>query len=116
MELIAIIILFSSFVGIGVIVFRKLPALVELPEMPSQFDFKKIPLKLKEKIVILNPFKNFSNEIFLQKVVSKTRILALRMESKMSHWLQKLREQAQRKKEKQNDNYWKDLKKPPEEK
>ena len=108
-ELIATIILVFSFIGMGVILFRKIPVLVELPVLPQK---KACPiiLKFKEKIKTLNPFKNFSFEIFLQKILSKIRILTLKTDNKTSNWLQKLRERA-RKKKLENDNYWEELKK-----
>lgn len=110
-ELIALVIFLASLVVAGTMVFKKLPVLVDLPETPSQFDLKKFSQTLKEKAVAINPVKNFSTEIFLQKAISKARILALKAESKTSHWLQALRENSQKKKEKNNDGYWESLKK-----
>jgi len=109
-DLIAIIILVGSLVGMAVIIFRKIPVLVKLPVLPQKKE-EKLLLKLKGKIKILNPFKNFSFEIFLQKILSKIRILSLKSENKIGSWLQRLRERSQRKKEEGNDNYWEKLKK-----
>ncbi len=107
-EFIAIIILISSLVGMGIILFRKIPLLVELPEvLPPKGE--SVSSKLRKKIKEFNPLKNFSYEVFLQKILSKIRILSLRSESKIGSWLQKLREKSQRKKE--NDNYWEEIKK-----
>ena len=110
-ELIATIILFGSLLGMVVILFRKIPVLVKLPEVLPQKVACPIFLKLKEKIKILNPFKSFSYEIFLQKILSKIRILSLKTDNKTFNWLQKLREKSKRKKIKENDNYWEELKK-----
>ena len=110
-ELFATIILFGSLLGIGMILFRKIPDLIELPEAPTRFNFKKTLLNFKGKIKVLNPLKNFSSEVFLQKILSKIRILALKIENKIANYLQKLREKSQKKKAKENDNYWKELKK-----
>ena len=111
-ELIATIILVGSLLGIAVILFRKIPALAELPEVSAEsFNWKKPILKLKEKTKTLNPFKSFSSEIFLQKILSKIRILTLRTENKTATYLQKLRERAQKKKIEENDNYWEKIKK-----
>ena len=58
-ELIAIIILVGSLVGMAVIIFRKIPILAELSEIPAaRISLKKGLFKLKEKIKILNPFKS----------------------------------------------------------
>jgi hypothetical protein len=110
-ELVAAIILFGSFLGMGAIISRKIPALMELPEIPARANWKDTLSKLKEKVKILNPFKSFSYEIFLQKLLSKVRILSLKTDNKTFSWLQKLRERAQKKKNLENDNYWQEIKK-----
>ena len=108
-ELIAAIILIGSALGIFLILFRKIPVLIELPktaERPLLTDWWQ---RLKENIKNLPPLKLLSSEIFIQKVLSKTRILTLRIENKIANYLQKLREKAQKK---HNDSYWQELKKP----
>lgn len=108
-ELTAIIILFSSLLGMGIIVFRKIPILTELPKIPGGFDLKIKLLQIKEKIKKSKYFKPSSFEILLQKVLSKIRILSLKTEKKTSLWLQKLREKSTKKKE--TNIYWQKLKK-----
>ncbi|MBZ9571903.1 hypothetical protein KJA15_00990 [Patescibacteria group bacterium] len=111
-ELIATVVLFGSLIGMGVILTRKIPVLRKLPEIETRgFDLENNFLRLKEKVKTLNPFKNFSTEIFLQKILSKIRILTLKTESKTATWLQKLRERSQKKKMEENDDYWEELKK-----
>ena len=110
-ELVAIIILFGSFLGMAAIISRKIPVLAELPEVPARAIRKDTLSKLKEKIKILNPFKSFSYEIFLQKLLSKIRILSLKTDNKTFNWLQKLRERAQKKKTEKSDTYWEEIKK-----
>lgn len=110
-ELIATIILFSSLIGIGVILFKKIPILNELPEIPAKFDLTVKLLRIKEKIKNLKCFKSFSFEIILQKILSKIRILTLKLESKIDRYLQKLRKKSLRKKRLGDDNYWQKLKK-----
>lgn len=106
--LVATIILFFSLVGMGVILFRKIPILVELPEVPGGFNFKIKILGIKEKIKNSKYFKLPSSEIFLQRVLSKIKILTLKVEKKTSFWLQRSREKSKKKKE--NDKYWQELK------
>lgn len=89
----------------AVIIFKKIPVLVDLPEIVERRE--PLGLKLKEKIKELNPLKNFSYNLFLQKVLSKIRILSLKVENKTFHWLQKLREKSK----KVDENYWEKLKK-----
>jgi hypothetical protein len=140
--------------GVGVILFRKVPVLVELPEtISSPFTwqgfflnagkgtlsvlnnfFKKIaeiPLvkkliykiktsakakdlfeRMKESTLVkkLTPSKKFSLEILLQKILSKVRVLVLKIDHKTSNWLQTLRERAKKRSTLEKDNYWKKLK------
>ena len=109
-ELIALLVLFSSFLGMTIIIVRKIPVLAQLPEVPTGFDFKIIKIKIQK---IAEKIKNFkyleipSFEILLQKILSKIRILTLKIENKTGNWLQKLREKTQKKKE--NDKYWEKL-------
>jgi hypothetical protein len=108
-ELIAIIVLFSGFIGIGIILFRKIPVLAQLPEVPTSFDFKIKIQKIAGKIKNSKYLKTPPFEILLQKVLSKVRILTLKIENKTGSLLQKLREKSEKKKE--NDQYWRKLKK-----
>jgi len=108
-ELIAIIILVCSLIGMGVILFRKIPVLLTLPEILPQKE--SLISKMKKKIKELNPFKNFSYEIFLQKILTKVRILSLKADNKTFNWLQRLREKYQQKKTEKKDNYWEEIKK-----
>jgi len=107
-ELIFLIILICSLVGMGLMLFQKMPLLLELPETsPPYFGWRTLFLKVKSS----NPLKGFPSEVFLQKILSKVRILTLKTDNKTSNWLQKLRERSQKKKFSENDNYWKEIKK-----
>lgn len=109
LELIAIIILLSSIAGMSLIIWRKIPVLVTLPtkvKEPRESFFS----KLKNKVKILNPLKSFSSEIFLQKILSKIRVLTLKVDNLTGNWLAKLRERVKKKKEIESDNYWEKLK------
>ena len=110
-ELAALIILFGSLLGMGAIIVRKIPVLVGLPEVIKKPSGEPFWLKLNRKIKNIPGFKSFSYEIFLQKLLSKIRILSLKTDNKTFNWLQKLREKSKRKKIKENDNYWEELKK-----
>lgn len=110
-ELIATIILIFSFIGIGTIILRKIPVLLTVPKAPTEKKEGNLILNLKKRWEKINPFKNFSAEIFLQKVLTKIRILALRTDTKTFNWLQKLREKCLKKKIDENDNYWEKIKK-----
>ena len=103
--LIGTIILGISFLGMIWILFQKIPVLIQLSERPEgeSFIWK---LKKKSQNIFV---KKFSYEIFLQKILSKIKILTLKTENKTSDLLQKLREKYERRKE--DDNYWDDIKK-----
>lgn len=108
-ELIALIILIGSFSGIAIILFRKIPILSTLPEFDIQPETA--TSKLTKRIRDIKPLKDFSYEVFLQRMLTKVRILSLRTDKKTFVWLQKLRENAQKKKISENDNYWQEVKK-----
>jgi hypothetical protein len=129
-EIIATIILIFSLLGMVVIVWRKIPLLLELSEdLPEEGD--SFGLRLKRKTGELSPLKNLSYEPFLQKFISKIRILTLKTDNQTSSWLQKLREKSKkksfstrfvnfqkqetRKKKLEEDNYWEEVKKVKEE-
>lgn len=110
-ELIAIIILISSIFGILVILFRKIPVLVNLPIPEKGMGRESLFLELKNKIKSNFSLKSLSLEFFLQKLLSKIRILTLKTENKTANWLQRLREKSHNKEEIKNDNYWEKIKK-----
>lgn len=101
----------------AVIFFRKAPLLASLPKTTPVFEVRQNPfLKLwtvlADKVKNLPPFKNFSLEVLLQKVLSKFRVFALRAENQAAHWLEALRKKSQRNNQvKENDNYWEKLEK-----
>jgi len=111
-ELITQIILILSFFGMVVLVFRKIPALIESPDVSSKKELRsKFLIKIKDRIKSSRYFKLDFFEFFLQKILSKIRILSLKIENKMADWLKRLRERSQKKKIKSEDNFWEELKK-----
>ncbi|OGZ23836.1 MAG: hypothetical protein A3A08_02745 [Candidatus Nealsonbacteria bacterium RIFCSPLOWO2_01_FULL_41_9] len=106
-----VLLILSSLAILG-LVFRKLPVLAGLPLISEKgFDLKPVFLKLAEKIKALPFLKNFSFEMFLQKVLSKIRVLTMKTENQTFAWLSQLRKRAQDNHNKENDTYWEDLKK-----
>ena len=122
-EIIFLIVLLSSLAGILIIVYEKAPLISEMPDSLSvELNVKKSFNKIKESL----PFQDFSFESFLQKILSRTRILVLKIENQISALLQKLRQKAKEKKSEelnnetssvsiknawQDDNYWQKVKK-----
>jgi len=108
-KIIVEIVFIGSSLGLGGIVFRKIPALSSLPESSTKTE--DLGLKIKEKIKQIRFLENFSYELFLQKFLTKVRILSLKTDTKTFDWIQRLRENAQKKKIGENANYWKEIKK-----
>jgi len=113
-EIIAAIVLAFSALGLVIIILRKIPALVILPEA-SILEGEGLSGKFKKAVLRINPFKNFSSDLFLHKILTKIRILSLKTDHKTFNLLQRLRERTQKKKL-ENDNYWDEIKKAKEEK
>jgi len=110
-DIIALIVFLTSLIGAGVIIFRKIPLLTELPETisVSGSNWRNFFSQIK-KIKVLNPFKGLSSGIILQKILSKIRVLSLKTESKSSNWLKQIRTKAKMKKN-LDANYWEEVKK-----
>jgi hypothetical protein len=108
-EAIAFIIFFGSFLGLMEIVIRKVPLLVSLPAaFPQQ---KEDYLGLKRRIKRTSFFENFSFDVILQNILTKIRVLSLKTDSKTFDWLQKIRQNSQKKKIREDKNYWEEIKK-----
>lgn len=106
-EIFAFLILVISLGGIFFLFFKKKPLLETLPIQEKESYFS----QLKKRTIKFNPFKKFSIEIFLQKILAKIRIISLKIDNLTFNWLKKLRERYQEKKKKVKDNYWDEIKK-----
>jgi hypothetical protein len=114
--LIATIIFGGSLIGMGTILIRKIPTLLELPEFVETQKIEDLILILKDKIKEKSPLKDFSYESFLEKLLFKIKILTLKAENKTSSLLQKLREKEEKKTIEREDNYWDQIKESTKEK
>ena len=94
-QLIAFIIFIVSLSGIVFILYRKIPALLQLPQN-GHSGFKKPEFFVRiENKVKDGHFHFFQKQILLHKVLSKFRILALKIEAKIDGLLQGIRKNAQ---------------------
>ena len=109
--LIATVVLMSSISGIGLMAYKKTPILIELSEMKKAPREENLVSVLRKKIQSEKFFSNFSSEIFLQKLLSRVKTLALKTENKTSLLLQKLREKSKKRQISKKDNYWEKIKK-----
>lgn len=105
--------LIFSGLGLLVLIFRKIPALLNILSKDADKKKSEFLVNLKNRIesigFIKNFLKNFSYNIFLQKILSKVRVLTLKTENKTSSLLQKLREKT-KEKLKESDTYWEKIK------
>jgi len=128
------IVLVLSLLGMIALIGKKIPALAKLPENPSRSQEGYL-LKLKKKAQDANPLKGTKPEVFLQKMLSRVRILSLKTDNKAMDWIQTLGKRIERKnnnffhqifpeeknpfsrpdqpgqKNVKQDDYWKDIKK-----
>jgi hypothetical protein len=119
-DLILAIIFFGCTLSLGVLVARKMPVFGQIPRV-SEVNGKRVNFsqtlhtwivaRLKQIPIFETWLKDFSYTSFLQKFLSKVRVMMLKMEHKTGSYLEKLRVQAKEKQEAAaNDNYWSDLK------
>ena len=113
-EIIASIVLFGSIAGLFAVIYRKMPALKQIPKesgVSARADFW---TKLKSWSVLsfkkIPYFRNFSWLDFLQKILLKGKLLVLKTENKLNEYMLKLRQRAENQKQALPDNYWHDIK------
>ncbi len=104
---IALVTLVSSLGGIVYLIGRKVSLLLSVPAETDE----SLMNTLKNGVGDSKVFKWFSSpEIFLQALLSKVRILALRLEQKANDLLVGLRKKSQEESKKFTEGYWKELK------
>lgn len=106
------IILFGSSIGLGAVIFKKIPVLRSLPD-ESQYSEKKqeLILRLKTGIKNRNPLKGLSYEMLLEKILIGIRTISLKVGSNVSGSLQELRQSIKQRRLRESDNYWEEIKK-----
>ena len=107
-ETISLAILIISFLSLVIFAYRKIPVLIKLPS-GGDVAGSGFLLKVKNRIKNIPALKNFSPEIFLQKIVSQARVLSLKADHKTANWLKTLRQKTQKKKL-ENGSYWQEIK------
>ena len=110
-NLVAQIILFCSSVGLVQMIFSKIPVLSDLPEVSEIENKSKIFSKLKKDIEEKNPLKDVQYEDLLENVLKKIRFLFLKTDNKIFGWSQELKENSQKRKIKEDGDYWERIKK-----
>lgn len=110
MELVFLIVFGISFIGVAVILLRKVSILSKLLEPEGNLRDLLVS-GVKNGTKNLPAVKNFSYEIYLQKLLSRVRVLTLKTDHKTSGWLEGLRQKNHKKNHANNDKYWDELKK-----
>ncbi len=97
MEKIFLALLLVSFSVLTYFLIKKAPELAEFDEGPSRrkpgFLFK-----IKKRISKISHLSSVWGGVVLQKVLSKTRVVLLKVENKIGSWLYFLRKKSERKK------------------
>jgi hypothetical protein len=109
--LIAFFVFIMSLSGVLIIAYQKIPLLVNFPVSSEKESNQGWILGIKNRIKNISFIKNFSYEIFLQKILSRVKVLTLRADNKTSNWLQDLREKYKKKKVLKEDGYWDKIRK-----
>jgi hypothetical protein len=113
-ELIAKIVFGGSLIGIGTILVRKVPLLVEMPEEEEEgIDWKAPIFKLLKWFT--RRLKVLSPGVYLEKVFSGVKKITLIADRKTEGKIQEFREEFKKNKRRRNDNYWEKLKRAKEE-
>ncbi|MBI2041748.1 MAG: hypothetical protein HYT20_01860 [Candidatus Nealsonbacteria bacterium] len=76
LEIIFSTLLFFSLLGMGFILFKKIPALVKLPE--SESSKSSIISEVKKIVKKIPGSEKFDYELYLQKMLSKVRVLTIK--------------------------------------
>lgn len=108
-DIASLIVLIVSFICLSVFIFKKIPQLKAMPEPEAIFLKKELKKKIREKTKEVIKERSNSLEAKLHKLLSKIRILSLKIDKKMSDWIVKLRERSL-KRTKGLDEYWKEIK------
>lgn len=105
LETIFFIIFLLSLIGIGTIVYRKIPILAEYAPHVAITDglLVRIKAKIKDKVAVK---AMDSKEAILLKLLSKSRVMVLKAEHQIGCWLHTLRQKSIEKEKCFKENYW----------
>ena len=111
--IIASIVLIGSSVGLGYFAVKKIPVLLTYPVREKGSSPKDYVRKFIGRMQDSKALHHLASpDIFLQNVLSKTRIAALKAESKTGQILEKMRKHSQERNGNSkflDENYWKKL-------
>ncbi|GEM_PF-2172575 len=100
-----------SFLGILIIFFKNYQKIINLPERKIELKFKKFFEKIKNRAGEIEFFQKNFWEKYLEKNLTKIRILLLKSENFVSKKIQKLKEKKKEEKEIPKISFWKKIRK-----
>ena len=111
--LIASTILVLSAAGLMYVVGKKFPLLATYPAQEEGSSPREMAQKVVSKIQDSKALQLASPDMILQNLLSKTRIVAMKTESKTGQMLERMRKESKERNgnPKFSDDYWKKLKK-----
>jgi hypothetical protein len=108
-EIFSFSITFLSFLGILGIFLKNYQKLLALPEKKVELSFLKFYEKIKDRIKENKIFRRTFWETYLEKSLTKTRILILKVENFLYQRVQKLKEKKKEEKEIPKISFWKKI-------
>jgi hypothetical protein len=99
-----------SFLGILGIFLKNYQKILALPEKKLELTFWKFYKKIKNRTKELKFFQRTFWETYLEKSLTKTRILILKVENFLYQRTQKLKEKKRKEKEIPKISFWKKIK------
>ncbi len=106
LTLILFILLIVSFLGIVLMVWKKIPELQAIEKSAEQTEAIPLKVQVAGRIKEIGVVKNFNSEKLLKKFFFKTKILLIKAERKIDQCLKRVSHSPKFK-----DDYWDDLKK-----
>ncbi|MDD3386660.1 MAG: hypothetical protein PHU17_02550 [Candidatus Pacebacteria bacterium] len=108
-DIVALIIAIVSFFLLVFLIFRKIPQMKFISDSEPIFFKKEFKNKIREKTKeVIKGNSNFL-ESFLHKILSRTRILFMKADKKLSDWIISLRLRSSER-SKTIDSYWNEIK------
>lgn len=103
-EVIALIVLIFSFCGMFFLISRKISAIVDLPNNPSFVPGKDLKDRFTKKTKGAILKQRFGTQLLVQKTLSKTRIIILKLDNKIFVLNQKIKKNTEKTKDNINSH------------
>ena len=98
-EIVAVFVMIFSFLGMVFITVRKIPVIIELPNNPNFIPGVNLKERFTREAKDVIKKKYFGIQILGQKLLSRIRILILKLDNRIFNWNLKLKEKSKKTKE-----------------